>query len=82
MRLSSRSARRSTNGLQASVVGLALAGDGTGIGGAEAAAIQGRIAGLGCASRLGLIAPSERDRLARPAPEVPRTGLAGQAVSR
>ena len=30
-----------------SVVGLALAGDGTGIRGAEAAAIQGRIAGLG-----------------------------------
>ncbi|WP_445503324.1 FAD-dependent oxidoreductase [Microvirga sp. G4-2] len=49
-----------------SIVGLALAGDGTGIGGAEAAAIQGRIAGLGCASRLGLVAPAERDRLAVP----------------
>jgi NADPH-dependent 2,4-dienoyl-CoA reductase/sulfur reductase-like enzyme len=49
-----------------SVVGLALAGDGTGIGGAEAAAIQGRIAGLGCASRLGLVTPAERDRLAVP----------------
>ncbi|SCZ06724.1 NAD(P)/FAD-dependent oxidoreductase [Microvirga guangxiensis] len=49
-----------------SVAGLSLAGDGVGIRGAEAAAIQGRIAGLGCASQLGLIAPVERDRLADP----------------
>ncbi|WP_414475096.1 FAD-dependent oxidoreductase [Microvirga sp. M2] len=51
---------------ESSVVGLSLAGDGAGIRGAEAAAIQGRIAGLGCASHLGLVAPAERDRLAAP----------------
>jgi len=47
---------------ETSVPGIAIAGDGAGIRGAEAAALQGRLAGLGCASRLGLIGGEDRDR--------------------
>jgi NADPH-dependent 2,4-dienoyl-CoA reductase/sulfur reductase-like enzyme len=49
---------------ETSVPGIAIAGDGAGIRGAEAAALQGRLAGLGCASRLGLIGIDDRDRRA------------------
>ena len=66
-----------------SVAGLAIAGDGTGIGGAEAAAIQGRIAGLGCASRLGLDRTgAERDRLAVPLRTSLARAMRGRRVSR
>jgi NADPH-dependent 2,4-dienoyl-CoA reductase/sulfur reductase-like enzyme len=49
---------------ETSVAGIAIAGDGAGIRGAEAAALQGSLAGLGCASRLGLIDDEARERQA------------------
>ncbi|MGO4525458.1 FAD-dependent oxidoreductase [Microvirga sp. 2MCAF35] len=49
---------------ETSVPGIAIAGDGAGIQGAEAAALQGSLAGLGCASRLGLVNGEDRDQRA------------------
>ena len=43
------------------VPGIFAAGDGAGIGGAQAAALQGELAGLGIAQRLGTIEPGQRD---------------------
>jgi len=54
---------------------IAVAGDCVGIGGAEAAEHQGRLAGLDAACRLGVINQDERDRRAAPA----RRNLAQQA---
>ena len=51
---------------ESSVAGVAIAGDGGGIAGAESAPLRGRIAALGAAARLGRIDTAERDRLARP----------------
>ena len=45
---------------------ISMAGDGGGIAGAEAAALQGRLAALDAASFLDKIDPAERDRRARP----------------
>jgi NADPH-dependent 2,4-dienoyl-CoA reductase/sulfur reductase-like enzyme len=49
---------------EASVPGVVIAGDGAGIRGAEAADLQGTLAGLGCAARLGLIGSEDRERRA------------------
>lgn len=49
---------------QTSIPGIVIAGDGAGIRGAEAAPLQGSLAGLGCASRLGLIDYEDRQRRA------------------
>lgn len=46
------------------VPGIAIAGDGAGIGGAESAALRGEIAAVGAASRLGKLNEAERDRQA------------------
>jgi NADPH-dependent 2,4-dienoyl-CoA reductase/sulfur reductase-like enzyme len=51
---------------ETSVPGIAIAGDGAGIQGAEAAALQGSLAGLGCAVRLGLIGGEDREQRASP----------------
>lgn len=48
------------------VPGVFVAGDGAGIGGALAAAVQGQLAALGIASRLGSINPAQRDHQADP----------------
>lgn len=48
------------------VPGIAIAGDGAGIGGAESAALRGEIAAFGAASRLGKLNEAERDRQAAP----------------
>ncbi|GGJ89115.1 FAD/NAD(P)-dependent oxidoreductase [Pseudomonas matsuisoli] len=45
---------------------ISVAGDGAGIGGAQAAAIQGRLAALGLARDLGSITPAQRDSTAAP----------------
>lgn len=50
-----------------SMPGIAIAGDGAGIGGAESAALRGEVAALGAAARLGRIELAERDRQAAPA---------------
>ena len=50
-----------------SVPGLAVAGDGGGILGAEAATLTGRLAGLQAAAKLGFVSDTERDRQAAPA---------------
>ncbi len=50
----------------ASVAGIAIAGDGAGIGGAESAALRGEIAALGAAQRLGRLDTGARDREAGP----------------
>jgi octopine oxidase subunit A len=55
-----------------SLPGLAIAGDGAGIAGAEAAVERGRIAALGVAQRLGRIDQATRDR----AVAAPRAALA------
>jgi len=47
------------------VPGVYLAGDGAGIGGAQAAAVQGELAGLGIAAQLKAISSAERDDQAR-----------------
>ncbi|WP_114949040.1 NAD(P)/FAD-dependent oxidoreductase [Microvirga calopogonii] len=52
------------NWYESTVPGIAIAGDGAGIHGAEAAALQGALAGLGCASRLGFIDGGDRERQA------------------
>ncbi|CAN7544447.1 FAD-dependent oxidoreductase [Bosea sp. LjRoot9] len=49
-----------------SVPGIAIAGDGAGIGGAESAALRGEIAALDTARRLGRITTPERDNHAAP----------------
>lgn len=49
-----------------SVDGIAIAGDGAGIGGAESAALRGEIAALEAARRLGKLTQAERDRQAAP----------------
>ncbi|WP_336810414.1 NAD(P)/FAD-dependent oxidoreductase [Bosea sp. MMO-172] len=48
------------------VPGIAIAGDGAGIGGAESAALRGEIAAFGAASQLGRLSEAERDRQAAP----------------
>ena len=48
------------------VPGIAIAGDGAGIGGAESAALRGEIAAFGVASRLGKLGEAERDRQVAP----------------
>lgn len=45
---------------------IAVAGDGAGIGGAQAAALQGQLAALGLARSLGQITPAQRDAQAAP----------------
>ena len=62
-----------------SVAGIAIAGDGAGIGGAEAAAERGRIAALGAATRLGAIDGEERDRRAVPPRKALARALRGRA---
>lgn len=47
------------------VPGIYVAGDGAGIGGAQAAAVQGQLTALGIATRLKTISSSERDRKAQ-----------------
>lgn len=49
-----------------SVPGIAIAGDGAGIGGAESAALRGEIAAFGAAARLSKLSEAERDRQAAP----------------
>lgn len=49
-----------------SIPGIAIAGDGAGIGGAESAALRGDLAALGVAHRLGRISLAERDAQAAP----------------
>jgi NADPH-dependent 2,4-dienoyl-CoA reductase/sulfur reductase-like enzyme len=49
-----------------SLPNIAIAGDGAGIGGAEAAALAGRLAALDAAATLGRIGEAERDRRAQP----------------
>lgn len=49
------------------VPGIAVAGDGAGVGGWEAAMLSGQIVALGALHRLGRIGTAARDRLARPA---------------
>lgn len=49
-----------------SVPGFRIAGDGRGIGGAKAAAAQGRLAGLAAAQACGRLGEAQRDRLAAP----------------
>lgn len=49
-----------------SIPGIAIAGDGAGIGGAESAALRGAIAALGVAQGLGGIDPARREREAAP----------------
>ena len=51
---------------QTSVPKIAVAGDGGGIVGADAAALSGRLAGLDAAAKLGRIDEGERDRRALP----------------
>jgi NADPH-dependent 2,4-dienoyl-CoA reductase/sulfur reductase-like enzyme len=51
---------------QSSAPGVAIAGDGAGVGGWEAAMLSGRIAALGALARLGIIGVAARDRAARP----------------
>lgn len=50
----------------ASIEGVGVAGDGGGIGGAEAAAVAGRIAGLEAAHRLDKLSAADRDAQASP----------------
>ncbi|KRD95920.1 FAD/NAD(P)-binding oxidoreductase [Bosea sp. Root381] len=49
-----------------SIPGIAIAGDGAGIGGAESAALRGEMAALDAARRLGRFSEAERDRRAAP----------------
>lgn len=51
---------------ETSIPGVAVAGDGAGIGGASAAVASGQIAALGCARALGRIDAATRDRDAAP----------------
>lgn len=52
--------------LASSIPGIAIAGDGAGIGGAESAALRGEIAALDAARRLGRISEAQRDERAAP----------------
>ena len=56
--------------------GIAVAGDGSGIGGWEAAVARGRLAAIDAACRLGRIDAAERDRRARPHRAALRRALA------
>jgi NADPH-dependent 2,4-dienoyl-CoA reductase/sulfur reductase-like enzyme len=49
-----------------SIPGIAIAGDGAGIGGAESAALRGEIAALDAAHRLGRLSEAERNEKAAP----------------
>lgn len=49
-----------------SAAGIAIAGDGAGIGGAESAALRGEIAAFGAACRLGRLSEPQRDAQAAP----------------
>ncbi|MBZ6076788.1 NAD(P)/FAD-dependent oxidoreductase [Microvirga sp. WGZ8] len=62
-----------------SVPGIAITGDGAGIQGAEAAALQGALAGLGCAVRLGLIDIESGERRAAPLRSQLRKASRGRA---
>ncbi len=62
-----------------SLDGIAIAGDGAGIGGAEIAACAGQLAGLEAARVLGRIDEAERDRLAAPSRERMRLYGRGRA---
>jgi NADPH-dependent 2,4-dienoyl-CoA reductase/sulfur reductase-like enzyme len=55
-----------------SIPGIAIAGDGAGIGGAESAALRGEIAAFEAARRLGRLSEAQRDEMAAPI----RAGLA------
>jgi NADPH-dependent 2,4-dienoyl-CoA reductase/sulfur reductase-like enzyme len=61
-----------------SLSSIAIAGDGAGIAGAEAAALSGRLAALDAAATLDRIDEAERDRRARPI----RAALAGERAIR
>jgi len=61
-----------------SLPAIAIAGDGAGIAGAEAAALSGRLAALDAAATLDRIDEAERDRRARPI----RAALAGERAIR
>jgi NADPH-dependent 2,4-dienoyl-CoA reductase/sulfur reductase-like enzyme len=63
---------------ETSTPGIVVAGDGAGVGGAVAAMLSGRIAGLGCAHALGCIDTAARDEAAAPL----RTDLAKALASR
>lgn len=52
--------------LSSTVSGIAIAGDGAGIAGAESAQLRGRLAVIGAAHRLGQLDNERRDRLAAP----------------
>jgi NADPH-dependent 2,4-dienoyl-CoA reductase/sulfur reductase-like enzyme len=54
---------------ETTIRGFSVAGDGAGIAGAEAAALRGRVAALGAASRLGKLPEVARDRMAAPVRE-------------
>jgi NADPH-dependent 2,4-dienoyl-CoA reductase/sulfur reductase-like enzyme len=62
-----------------SVEGVAIAGDGAGIAGAEAAAARGTLAGLDAAHRLGRLDAAARDRQAAPALDALRRAGRGRA---
>jgi len=64
---------------QSSLDGIAIAGDGAGIGGAEIAAAAGRLAGLAAVQALGRIDAAERDRRAAAAQETLRLYGRGRA---
>jgi NADPH-dependent 2,4-dienoyl-CoA reductase/sulfur reductase-like enzyme len=63
---------------ESTVPGIAIAGDGAGIGGAEAAAIAGRIAALGALHRLAAIEAPARDSEAEPHRRARRRWQAGR----
>ena len=52
--------------MELDIPGFSVAGDGGGIDGADAAALEGRLAALGAACRLGRIGVDRRDQAARP----------------
>ncbi|MDA8050334.1 MAG: NAD(P)/FAD-dependent oxidoreductase [Rhodospirillales bacterium] len=62
-----------------SVEGIAIAGDGAGIMGSEAAAERGRLAALDAACRLGRITQSDRDRKAAPVAKALARATRGRA---
>jgi NADPH-dependent 2,4-dienoyl-CoA reductase/sulfur reductase-like enzyme len=57
---------RTDNWGGSSEAGVSIIGDGSGIAGAQAATLQGRIATLQCACTLAAISPHQRDKLATP----------------
>jgi len=52
--------------METSVLGIFCAGDGAGLGGAAMSALEGRIAGIAAASRLGVLSPSDARSRLRP----------------